>query len=599
MSGTFDRAILGRLGEASAAEIETARAQIRQDMATYQGQPASTETVSALNELVSAAQALNAERDTRAALAADRATHLASLADLTADPDEPDEAATETEETATEADTATVTVEQPGIAAQEAVNATHEDPEPQEGATTEGGTTGDTQEGETTVTASAGRRVGGVNKTTTAGRTLPTVTVGAFAATGIPNVEAGTRLTRESLATAFADVANATRRIGGNRAQRYTVATVRTEYPESRRLTRANAFANMARVEEVVDEARGVRAADNALTAAGLCAPLETLYDVRVIGDPDRPIRDALVRFGAERGGIQYRPAFDGVTQTGGTGVWTVANDEADPLVPKTCLEIDCPGIVTAEIEAIYQCLTFSNMSSRFDPEWMAAVERAQEIAHARFAENRLYTQLLAGSKTLYTTQLLGAVRDILATLDKVIAYYRNVHRLADETPLRWIAPLWAKYLMRADMVRQMVGDGMQVLSVTDAQINSWFTDRNVNVTFHLDGVDPADITVPDPDVVVPAQFYTNALTGTLVPGFPNMVSSLLFAEGDWLMLDGGTMDMGIVRDSELNSLNQFQTFSESFEFPAFRGIESLHVAIAANPTGQSAATVSTASAAD
>jgi hypothetical protein len=262
-------------------------------------------------------------------------------------------------------------------------------------------------------------------------------------------------------------------------------------------------------------------------------------------------------------------------------------------------VEIDCPGVVEAEVEAIYKCLTFSNMSTRFDPEFMDAVVRAQSVAHARFAENRLITQLTTASKDVYSTQVLGATRDILVTLDQMLPYIRSTQRLNDDQPMRWIAPHWARNLMRADITRQMVGDGLQALAITDAMINSWLAERNVNVTWHLDGIDPAEITAPTPDVAVPAQFYTTLGDEVAVPGFPNALSTLFFPEGDWLYLDGGTLDLGVVRDSTLNGQNRFQTFSEEFGFPAFRGIESIHLVIQANPTGQSAATKDTSAIVD
>lgn len=605
----FNADILGRLGEASPDEIRAALAAIREDYQAIGSEPASQANVDALTELKSHAVALRAEVDRRAALASTQTTTLGDLDALTAlDGDDSDGTGEGDNQPA----------DQPGVGAQENVNDTHDDPAPGTD-NADGGDNPPAADDGDAVTASARaaqnrRRIGtaGVQPTNRAvRRALSKVVLRTTAAAGLSSHNPGQEMDRTGVWQAFASKLQGIRSGGGAPGrERYPVVTVRSDFDDARMLRRGTtALANMELVETVVDEARARHARDNAketvtvrsgpsganaLTAAGLCAPLETLYDIRVIGDTDRPIRDALVRFGAERGGIQYRPAMDGVTQTGGIGVWTVANDEADPLVPKTCVEIACPGIVTAEIEAIYQCLTFSNMSTRFDPEAMDAVVRSQAIAHARFAENRLYGQLLAGSKDIFSTRVLGAVRDILATLDHMVAYYRNVHRLADETPLRWIAPLWALYLMRADMVRQMVGDGMQALAVTDAMIGSWLSERNINVTWHLDGIDPADLTVPEPDVVVPAQFYTVLADNAAVPGFPDAVSTLLFAEGDWLHLDGGTLDLGVVRDSTLNADNRFQTFSESFEFPAFRGIESIHLIIAAQPTGQSAATKDT-----
>jgi hypothetical protein len=262
-------------------------------------------------------------------------------------------------------------------------------------------------------------------------------------------------------------------------------------------------------------------------------------------------------------------------------------------------VEVDCPGIVTAQVEAIYKCLTFSNMSTRFDPEFMDSVVQAQAIAHARHAENKLLTSLTNASKQVYSNKLLGAVRDALVTLDKMVAYFRSYHRLSTNTPLRMIAPAWLMNLLRADLTRQMVGDGLDALAVSDEQVADWFRRRNVNITWHLDGIDPADLTVPEPDITIPNQQYSLLATNSVAPPFPDVVSTLLFVEGDWLWLDGGTLDLGVVRDSSLNADNRFQTFSESWEFPAFRGVESFHLAMTLQPTGQSAATVDTSGATD
>lgn len=141
------------------------------------------------------------------------------------------------------------------------------------------------------------------------------------------------------------------------------------------------------------------------------------------------------------------------------------------------------------------------------------------------------------------------------------------------------------------DVARQMVGDGLDTLAVADELIMEWFRRRNINPTFHLDGIDPADITQPTPDIVVPAQAYTTAAAGTEVPNYIGTVSTLIFREGDWKYLDGGELNMGLVRDSTLNATNRFQTFREEFATAAHRGIESVHLVFQLQVTGQSSAT--------
>jgi hypothetical protein len=135
-----------------------------------------------------------------------------------------------------------------------------------------------------------------------------------------------------------------------------------------------------------------------------------------------------------------------------------------------------------------------------------------------------------------------------------------------------------------------MVGDGLVSLAVADEEMARWFAVRNVNITWHLDGINPPDVDLAT-DIVTPNQFYALLATNSPVPGFPTPVSTILFREGDWLYLDGGTLDLGVVRDSTLNGENRFQTFSESFETTAFRGVESIHLVLQVQPTGESAAT--------
>jgi hypothetical protein len=59
---------------------------------------------------------------------------------------------------------------------------------------------------------------------------------------------------------------------------------------------------------------------------------------------------------------------------------------------------------------------------------------------------------------------------------------------------------------------------------------------------------------------------------------FPDTVTWYLFAEGTFLFLDGGTLDLGIIRDSTLVGTNDYKMFVETFEGVAKVGVESLKV---------------------
>jgi hypothetical protein len=370
---------------------------------------------------------------------------------------------------------------------------------------------------------------------------------------------------------------------------RLHVARVEAQYPEERVL--GNSLEqNFAKIEAVTSP--------GALVAAGgLCAPLETLYDVEVIGSTARPVRDALARFQVERGGIQYRPGSSAAAAVNGAGVWTLADDEAadgSGGTVKDCWVVDCPAVEDATIQAIYSCLEFSNITTRFDPEVTAANVREGMIAHARLAERELYRQMAAQSKLVRAnTQVVGATRHILVEMDKLIAYYRDRHRLDDSISLTWMAPQWVRELLRADIAYQMAaGDWQEALGVAESTIGGWFSRRGVSPVWFLDGA-TAPQTVNG--VTIPSQVYADVAAGGTIPNFPEPFDSLLFTSGAFLFLDGGSLDLGLVRDSELISRNRYQQFSETFEGVAFRGVEALRPVFDVDPTGAASGTVNVA----
>jgi hypothetical protein len=53
--------------------------------------------------------------------------------------------------------------------------------------------------------------------------------------------------------------------------------------------------------------------------------------------------------------------------------------------------------------------------------------------------------------------------------------------------------------------------------------------------------------------------------TAAAIDGFPNEVEWAIYPEGAFLGIDSGTLELGIVRDSTLNSTNDFQVFGERF----------------------------------
>jgi hypothetical protein len=115
-----------------------------------------------------------------------------------------------------------------------------------------------------------------------------------------------------------------------------------------------------------------------------------------------------------------------------------------------------------------------------------------------------------------------------------------------------------------------MPGDG--TLSVGRGEIEGYLSQLNVAL-------------VASPDMTV----YGSQGTAALLE-FPDSFKWYLFAEGTFLFLDGGSLDLGIIRDSSLVGTNDYKMFVETFEGVAKVGIEALAITQAVNVNGVAAA---------
>lgn len=419
-----------------------------------------------------------------------------------------------------------------------------------------------------------------------AARPVAPITAGA----DIPGYTAGSNLNGlRSVAEAFISRRGTLK--GADRAgdgDEIIVASVDAQYPAERRLSADNAAENMAKIQAV--------ASPEAVTASGgLCAPLEPYYGIQVISAAHRPVRDALPKFSADRGGVRFQPPPKLSALTNSIGVYTATDDaktyNADGsgggVIFKPCLHVTCGVEQSVTVEAITRCLTFGNFGARTYPEQVEAWLALAIAAHARRAEGLLLDAIDVASTQVTAAANYSAVRSLLSQVDQAVAAYRSRNRTSPSMGLRIMLPEWSKELIRADLARGFRGGDLDPLSVSDAQIVSWFTERSVTPTFYVDTASGA------------GQTFGAQGAGALT-AFPSTVVWYLFVEGSFVFLDGGTLDLGLVRDSTLNKTNDYQIFAETFEGVAFYGVESIKVTstVCANgsyapaATGQSPCTV-------
>lgn len=403
-----------------------------------------------------------------------------------------------------------------------------------------------------------------------------------------PSVTAGDPI------TSFDDLVDGTcaaiRSLGRGSGEPILVASAEVNYPTERDLRGLTPDAVTERMDAVISP--------EALTAAGgICLPLNVDYGIDVMADDSEPVADALPSFQATRGGLRYiQPPTLASVGSAGTVRWTAAND-ADPgtdgPATKPFQEFDCGTEVEVVVDAWPTRFRFNNLMARFSPEIVAANTKLALANAARVREVYRLGHLLTMSTEVTSAKLLGAARDILATLDQAAAAYRYRQRLPRTTRLRAIFPEFTIDMFRADLTRELAHDrdGTDNLALSDQDVINLLRSRGIEPTFTMDAV-PARGGVGN--LTFSAQgFGAQADNGALV-AWPAEIVWFLFAEGTFQRLDGGRMDFGVVRDSALNDLNQYETMIETFEAIAKRGVEALAISSTVRPNGGSAGTVDT-----
>ena len=407
--------------------------------------------------------------------------------------------------------------------------------------------------------------------------------VAITAGADIPGYTAGSTIDSMSdVAIAMEKRIHSLRRVNGGDGEQHIVASLTVAYPEERTLT-TDAESNQLKINAV--------AGPEALVASGgHAAPFEVKYDIFGLGSTtDRPVRDALPKFQADRGGIRFVTPPTLVSFNSGTvydydaavGLWTAANDSATTPSPaaKNSLTVTAAQENTVATDAVTLQLQFGNLMTRAYPELIARHNELALVQHAREAELNVLSKIAAGSTavnahvaTTEAPSLIGFARDFLVQVRKASVAYRSRHRIDAGTRLKAIVPAWIYDAMAADLALNMPGDGN--LGAGESEIKGYLAGSNVDMVASLDL----------------SSFGAQGGSAARLLEFPDQITWYLFSEGTFLFLDGGTLDLGIIRDSSLVGTNDYKMFIETFESVAKVGIESLAITTSLSINGVAAA---------
>lgn len=560
------RELLSRLATLNADELSELQSEIRAEFKRIDdadGDANTPETVAAMNELADFLDQANAQSVANEAAAAEAAQARAAARDRIAALDPPEEPAADDDEAA-----------KAKAAEEEAAKAEAE---------------AAAEPAEPAAVAAAGtvaRMAARSGRTKPSPGQIPERNRATLVASGrMRGIEPGAKIEdRYQLADAMSDTLNRMDKRGPAQGN-VMVASSRWQYPEDRRLT--DDQDHNARIMDAVTHPTALAA------SGGICAPTNVDYSMGVWATADRPLRDGFPSFEATRGGLLFTPPPDIGVWAGATGIWTEATDAAPGIATKPILSLQCANPVQVYVEAISTRIGFGNMQSRFSPEQVAANTDVAMAMAARIAENNLLNLLAAlCNQNVSSAVSLGATRDLIMALHQAVTAYRNAHRIPDTQTITAVFPIWIRALIKIDLARELAhanDASFNVLMISDDQVDDLFRATGVNPIYHLDG---------QPNTVSGGVAQTFAIqpAGQAIETFPTKCVWYLYPEGQVQFLDGGRLDLGVVRDSTLDATNDYETFVEVFEALAFRGFNGGAIQYVSTlcADGASAATVST-----
>jgi len=302
------------------------------------------------------------------------------------------------------------------------------------------------------------------------------------------------------------------------------------------------------------------------LTAAGgWCAPSEQLYDFCEV--PLATDLVALPEITIRRGGVRWpiEPDLSAIFEAF-EFFFTEPELEAIPAPVKECVEIPCPDeFHEIRLSAVGYCVEAGILQTQGWPELIDWFMRSITQEHFRALSRRTILDMVSGSTPISLTAAslgVSASSSVLNTLELMAINLRLNKGYARGYPIEGVAPNWLHALIRADFAQQQ---GLDIKSVTDAQIDSWFSARGIRFQFVADW--------QTREAGMPGNL------GTLA--WPGSVSVLLYPAGTWFRSLSNVIEFGVQYPRELLQLNRYSRFfTEDAYAVAKRCDESLVVTI-------------------
>lgn len=342
---------------------------------------------------------------------------------------------------------------------------------------------------------------------------------------------------------------------------RHNVAEVRRDFPAELRVDEASgngySVAEFAASERrlpggslIASVAEQVKNGRSLTAAAGWCAPSDVIYDLLEMESLDGMLD--IPEMQTTRGGWQIPidggPDFATIYDSlGNAGDTHLTETEVMDDTTKVCTEIPCPPFEDVRLGVDYFCLTGGLLQRRGYPEVVARFTRGATVALAHKINFGVIAAIVAasGAVNVIPQDPNGddAASALMAAIDLAIvdAKYRN--RMSFASTMEVVLPWWVLVQIRAALGRRRGVEGWQV---TNAEVLSWFAERNARPQFVYDWQDAASGLATGPGGATP------------LTRLPLTADFLVYPAGTWVKPVQDVVSLDTIYDSTMLATNQY-----------------------------------------
>lgn len=229
-------------------------------------------------------------------------------------------------------------------------------------------------------------------------------------------------------------------------------------------------------------------------------------------------------------------------TPTGGTGTLTVATVNqgggAGGVANKPCNVVPCPTFTDVRLNVCGVCIQAGNLMNRAYPELVKRYVSGALTGHAHRMSTNVLFAMAAGSDAVTVATLgngTGAASPVLSAIELQVEDMKYRYRMQRSTTMEAIFPFWARGVIRADLSRRQ---GVDLINVSDAQIDGWFRARGINAQFVYN--------------------FDNLGGASQATAWPTNLRFFIYPAGTWVRGSSDLITMSMLHDSTLNATNNF-----------------------------------------